>query len=209
MTGLTTASRALAQRQLALPGTCNGVFITEDQVGRPVSTIAATASQTAHRLRRGEAFDVNPVVWKVLAERGIALRGHESSTLPLDPEPETLRPWTLANLNGYWRRCAEATLRARPPMSRLLPRPWVAAWGVLGVPRLHATVATGDVLSKEAAGEYALDRFDQEWHPLIREALAYWREEPPRWRSRHRPHRPEAVGEFMLHVIDDANGLMG
>ncbi|MBI2168649.1 MAG: DUF4111 domain-containing protein [Actinobacteria bacterium] len=48
-------------------------------------------------------------------------------------------------------------------------------WGVFGVCRLHATLATGEIVSKEAAGEYALDAFAPEWHPPVREALANWR----------------------------------
>ena len=43
---------------------------------------------------------------------------------------------------------------------------------------VHATITTGEVISKEAAGEYALETFDPRWHPVIREGLAYWREEP-------------------------------
>ncbi len=35
----------------------------------------------------------------------------------------------------------------------------VAAWGVLGPPRLHRTIATGDVISRDDAGEYAPDVF--------------------------------------------------
>lgn len=206
-TGARTSAAALARGQRALPGTCNGVYVSEDELGLPVSRIRPVASHTGPDFNVGRAFDVNPVVWKTLAERGIAVRGAGVDDLPLDTEPASLRPWTKENLNTYWRRFAASTLRSRPPMSRLLPRRWVTAWGVLGVSRLHATIATGDVISKEAAGEYAKDVFDRRWHPLIHEALAYWREEQPLPEFEDRSRRDEAMGEFMLHVIDHANLL--
>ena len=39
--------------------------------------------------------------------------------------------------------------------------------GVLGAPRLHCTIATGTIITKEGAGQYALNTFDREWHHLI------------------------------------------
>ena len=45
------------------------------------------------------------------------------------------------------------------PQRRFALRPcYWTAWGVLGAPRLHCTIATGEVISKEAAGEYAAQR---------------------------------------------------
>src|SRR5438876_1002375 len=73
------------------------------------------------------------------------------------------------------------------------------AWGVLGAPRLHHTIATGEVISKEAAGEYALDVFPPRWHPLIEEALAYWRGVPYRHEF-SRAERARLTSEFVLEV---------
>jgi len=73
------------------------------------------------------------------------------------------------------------------------------AWGALGPPRLHHTVATGEVVAKEEAGTYALDTFDRRWHPLIREAVAY-REGRARDRSIHW----RDTGRFTLEVVEDA-----
>ena len=39
----------------------------------------------------------------------------------------------------------------------------LAAWGVFGVARMHATIGTGTVIGKEQAGEYALGVFDAGW----------------------------------------------
>jgi hypothetical protein len=145
------------------------------------------------------------VAWKVLAERGIAVRGPEPASLPLDPQPELLRSWNLGNLESYWRPWAAAVERSPRVQFWLRPRLWTA-WGVLGAPRLHHTIATGEVISKEAAGEYALDVFPQRWHPLIADALAYWRKEPDQL-GLSAEKRGLLTAEFVREVIDRARRL--
>lgn len=177
--GVRTAPPALARGDLTLPGTVNATYVAEDELTKPVSAIVPVANHVGHQLQAGRGFDVNPVQWKTLADHGVAVRGPAPSTLGLDPEPDTLVEWNGRNLEAYWRPLAERIAAGRVPLTyRYRPR-WLTSWCVLGVPRLHATIATGDVISKEAAGEYALTAFDERWHPAIREGLAYWREEPP------------------------------
>jgi hypothetical protein len=48
----------------------------------------------------------------------------------------------------------------------------LVVWGVLGVARPHATIRTGNMISKTAAGAYALDVFPSRWSAIVREALA-------------------------------------
>ena len=88
---------------------------------------------------------------------------------------------------------------------RLRPR-WSTAWGVLGAPRLHHTITTGEVISKEAAGEHALDVFPPRWHPLIGEALAYWRKQPVRLKT-SAAERGRLTTEFVLEVIAESHEL--
>lgn len=146
----------------------------------PVSQIVPMASQVGHEFRTGHGgSDLNPVGWKVLAERGIAVRGPHPDTLSLDPQPALLRSWNVANLESYWRSWTATVAQSPWAWFRLRPR-WSTAWGMLGAPRLHYTITTGDVISKEAGGEYALDVFGRRWHPLVREALAFWRREERR-----------------------------
>jgi hypothetical protein len=197
--GVRTAPVALRRLDPSFPGTVNVTYVREADLTKPVSAIVPLATHVGHELKAGEG-DVNPVQWKVLAERGIAVRGPASATLGLDPEPATLADWNRRNLEQYWRPWAEGLLAraASPPLlARLRPR-WVTAWGVLGPPRLVHTIETGEVIGKEAAGELALRRFDERWHPLIEEALAYWREQPAR------PvlgDRYEQTARFVLEVV--------
>jgi hypothetical protein len=77
---------------------------------------------------------------------------------------------------------------------------------VLGAPRLHCTIATGEVVSKDAAGEYALATFDPEWHPIIKEGLAYQRREPVPDPAPRR-QRIGRTAAFVSEVVRAANAL--
>ncbi|HIM02235.1 MAG TPA: DUF4111 domain-containing protein [Myxococcales bacterium] len=75
----------------------------------------------------------------------------------------------------------------------------------LGAPRLHHTINTGEVISKESAAEYALSEFDSRWHPIIEEGLAY-RTGKPRDPSLGTPTRSlRCAAEFVLHVVESAH----
>ncbi len=62
------------------------------------------------------------------------------------------------------------------------------------------TITTGDVVSEEAAGEWALEVFASRWHPIIRQALAYRRHEPDTGIGGDL----RECGEFVVEVIDTA-----
>jgi hypothetical protein len=188
-------------------GTPNGEFVLEDDVTKPVSSIRSVAWHTGVELGEDGAFDVNPVVWKVLAERGLCVRGPEPQTLGLDPEPESLRRWNVDNLDGYWRRWGVHVGRghARRTLSGLRYGPrWVVGWGTLGPSRLHCTIATGEVIGKRTAGEYALDTFAPEWHPVIRQGIGWWEQN---LRSRPTPADVRRSGDFAVMVADAAASL--
>ena len=209
--GLRSAAPQLLRGRISLPGVVNASFVVADDLTEPVSSIAPVASHAGHSISIGKAFDVNPVVWKTFAEHGIPVRGDAPSTLGLDPEPDRLAAWNRANLQQYWKPWARAALGGESRNGAggvrlaLTPR-WLAAWGAMGPARLHHTIATGEVISKEAAAVYARDTFGAEHHPLIDEALAYWREQPSPNPAAF-PTRRDLVrraGALALDVIEDA-----
>ena len=190
------------------PVVCNGSYLTPEALERSPLEVVPLAGHVAGRFAAGEpGFDVNPVTWHVLARHGIALRGPEPENRNIRADPDELRAWTIQNLNGYWRRWASRAHRPGASTVRALPRRFTA-WGVLGAPRLHYTLATGEIATKEDAGRYALEAFAPEWRPLIDEALAFWRGAPPTAPYRRRPDlRRRATAAFVAHVIESANRL--
>ncbi len=191
------------------PLVCNGVYLKAGDLLRSPLDVTPLAGHVAGRFRAAprEGFDVNPVTWGVLARHSVALRGPHRRQLQVHTDDGELRAWVLANLNGYWRRWAERTRRGRWSTQVILARR-LAAWGVLGPPRLHYTLATGDIATKEAAACYARDVFGPRWHPLINDAIAYWRGEPPSEQYLRDPTRRRCdAAQFVGCVIDAANRL--
>jgi predicted nucleotidyltransferase len=189
------------------PLVCNGVYLKTGDLSRSPLEITPLAGHVAGRFRVAsrDGFDVSPVTWHVLAHHGVALRGPDRDRLQIHGDDAELRTWVLANLNGYWRRWVQ---RRRGVSIRAVSPRRLAASGVLGAPRLHYTVATGEITTKEAAAEYSLEVFGARWHALVEDAVAYWRGEPPSPPYRRHPQRRyrDAV-DFVAGVIDAANRL--
>jgi len=198
-------------RDLALrwhwPLVCNGIYLVGSDLRRSPLQVTPVAGHVAGRFRVAErsGLDVNPVTWQTLARHSISIRGPTPAELQVRLDDAELRAWTHDNLNRYWRRWSERSRRSALTTAGALPRR-TAARGVLGAPRLHYTLATGAIATKEAAGHYALEVFEPSWHPLIADALGYWRGARARGPYRRHPARRQRdAAEFVACVIEDAN----
>jgi hypothetical protein len=176
---------------------CNASFVHASELAHPVTSIRPIASHTGEQFAIGEAFDVNPVVWRELVDGGVVVRGAPIGTWGLDAEPDRLVEWNRENLAGYWRGLRDGVARRSHPMTAAS-----VAWCVLGPARLDATIVTGRILTKEQAGVLALARFD-EAAGIVDVALAHVRGLPlpasparTQWRSR--------TVALMSAVIDSA-----
>lgn len=191
------------------PLVCNGIYLQAgDLSSSPLEVMPLAGHVTGRfRVRTREAFDVNPVTWQVLARHGVAIRGPARERLRIHTDDAELRAWTLANLNGYWRHWVKRA-RHGSLSTRGVPPRRLAASGVLGAPRLHYTIATGEIATKETAALYSLEVFDQRWHALIEDALAFRHGDPPSAQYRRRPaQRCRDATKFVACVIDAANRL--
>jgi hypothetical protein len=100
----------------------------------------------------------SPVLWSEMARQSIAVR--EVPGLVVHDDHQALVDYTRDNLTSYWEPLLgqlEAGATTRPDDEVL--ESWVIPWFVLGIPRLHALLSTGDIVSKTAAGEHALTHF--------------------------------------------------
>jgi len=113
----------------------------------------------------------NAVTWQTLADYGIACRGPRPADLGIWTDPQVLTRWTLDNLDTYWRPLLDRASSFLSPRSWMALTGYGAVWIVLGMSRLHYTLATGDIISKEGAGLYALQTFPEKWHKIVNECL--------------------------------------
>lgn len=163
---------------------CNTVFVWQSEITRAVTEIHPVASHVGEVFDSQGAFDVNPVVWKELVDGGISVRGGPVSDWSLDSEPGELRNWVARNVREYWAPLAESARRGRRTLSAA-----TVEWCLLGPARMHHTLLTGEIISKEDAGRHALEAFPDH-SAIIEVALARLRNDPlptapprDRWRA--------------------------
>lgn len=153
-----------------------------------------------------DAFAANPVEWRTLATRAFAVRGG-----PIDPamvwfDEDALRRWNLTNLDDYWVGKIGEGERVRPEFWAR----WESGlqWVVLGIPRLHHTIATNSVISKSSAGAYALEIVDEQWHDVVRAAIALRVDQHVDLPKKPAPLIADALA-VAKWLIDDAHRLCG
>jgi hypothetical protein len=112
-------------------------------------------------------YDMSLVSWHELARHGLTVRGPDLTEQDVWTDDAALRAFSHDNLGSYWAGVADSLVKHPTKAAE----PWVAAWCVLGVSRLHHLLATGTLTSKSGAGRYALTAFGAQWHPIINEAL--------------------------------------
>jgi hypothetical protein len=149
----------------------DGLYVTWDELARdPASTRRGPYSYMGRFHERARGW-CEPVTWHTLARHGIACRGPKPTALIIRVDPEQLALWTLNNLDSYWRPLLSGSSGFLNRQSLIALTSYGAAWIVLGISRLHCTLATGDICSKHAAGRYALQTFPEQWRPVLNECL--------------------------------------
>ena len=184
-----------------------GVYVTWRDLASDPALAGPAPSAHGGRFHPADRFALNPVTWHTLARHGVACRGPAAASIDVWTDRAALARWCLGNLDGYWRRWRTQHRRLLSAAGLASLGSWTPAWGVLGVSRLHYTLTTGEITSKEGAGVYALGRFPDRWHPVVNECLRIRRGAggPSLYRSRS-ARRRDALA-FIAMVIDDAHRL--
>ncbi|OKI02025.1 hypothetical protein A6A06_13030 [Streptomyces sp. CB02923] len=187
----------------------DGIHVTWQDLAAGFASCPGVPYTLLGKFRTAGAFEVNPVTWAVLTKNAVSVRGPAPGGFEVGTDPDSLRDWTLGNLEDYWRRRHIEQSRPLSPWGVAALGGRAVAWGVLGVSRLHHTLATGEITSKGGAGRYALETFAPDWHPVIEEALRLHGSVsvPPPAPSRplRNPFaRRRAATDFIAMVVDDA-----
>jgi Nucleotidyltransferase domain len=138
----------------------DGVYVAAAELAAPPSAEEPAAHVVNGEFGSGPCGLCTPVGWLELRQDGIAVRGPAPASVVAAPDPDALRAWLLGNLRGYWSEEAAHVERVAAGRSAAAPvggEPVV--WMTLGAPRLHATLATGRILSKTATGGYVAAHF--------------------------------------------------
>jgi hypothetical protein len=157
-------------------------------------------------------FMAHPVTWRELATHSVPVRGEPLGADDVWFDADALRRWNLDNLETYWTRqiagWRDADLSDPELADAILRHAYGLPWLVLGVPRLHFTIATLEVTSKSGAGRHALAVADRRWHQVVETAIALRADPTAQLPASPGRLRDDAVllGEWL---IDDARRLVG
>ena len=154
----------------------DGMYVTWDDLAR-ASSLRRGPNVQDGRFRASANGPGDPVTWHTVARHGVACRGPEPASLTVWADASELAAWTLDNLDRYWLRLLYRASRPGDRWGVLSHLAWGAMWMVLGVSRLHYTLATGGICSKTSAGTYALGTFPDRWHRVVSESLRIRRDD--------------------------------
>lgn len=182
----------------------DGIYLTWDDLAHePASAVGRPTCHESHLRSPGAAGKCNPVLWHTVARHAVACRG--PATFDVWTDPAALAAWQHDNLDRYWTRWVSKA-------SRLVSRGGLfsltgdaVVWVVTGVSRLHYTLATGEITSKDGAGRHALRVFPDRWHRVVDESLRIRRAEPGRSLYRNPLARRQDALAFATMVIADAH----
>jgi hypothetical protein len=189
---LSAVHAALAKRHLRPH--CDGIYIGDGPLDAPGPRVREGHLDPTSRDER------HPVTWLTLADSGIALRGPAADPRWAIADRHAAVRHSADNLATYWSGWRAARVWLFTPAGLTLLSDEAITWGVLGVSRLHATIATGRIVSKSAGGDHAAVRFPA-FARVIAEAQRIRCDPtaPPLYRSRL-ARRREALA-FMATLI--------
>ncbi|WP_336990240.1 aminoglycoside adenylyltransferase domain-containing protein [Bacillus infantis] len=171
----------------------DGCYIIWDDLG----SLAAESRYIYNGGEFKEGAPFNPVMWRILKDHGVRLRGPDISDLSIPVREEDLAEYIRENSQSYWRKRTEA-MKADPKRIMALPAEMIyeeLEWSILGLLRQFYTIRENGITSKAGAGKYGLMNMPDKWHSVIELALLVRKGNTP-------PEAPE------LDMITDALQLM-
>ena len=182
----------------------DGIYVTWNDLAADPAKLDSCPYSHEGRLRPRGQGDL--IAWHTLAEHGVRCRGPLVANLTIWRDQQALAAWTNTNLDTYWqRRVLDRDERLLYGLTGLTA--WACEWCVLGVSRLHYTLATGAITSKEGTGVYARATFSESWHRVIDEALRIRRGAGGRSLYGSPLTRRRDVRAFTQMIIVDAHRL--
>jgi hypothetical protein len=155
----------------------DGFYVTWDDLSDDPARAQSGPHSHEGRFHPDRDSPADPITWHTLARYGVACRGPAPADIEIWNDSAAVAAWTLENLDSYWRKLLDHAGRVPSLWAAAMLTPYGAVWVVTGVSRMHYTLATGDICSKEDAANYALTAFDRRWHRVALEALRIRRQD--------------------------------
>jgi hypothetical protein len=143
-----------------------GSYLQWHDLGRSEDTIPPHPHIHDGIVHASGYHDINAVTWWILKNRGTAILGPSPETFAIQIDWDDLLVKMHENLNTYWAR-----FTTNPRRMAWLLDDYGIQWTVLGVLRQFYTFRERAIVSKTAAGTYALAHTPRQWHRLIQEAI--------------------------------------
>jgi hypothetical protein len=120
-----------------------------------------------------EGIPFNPVMWRILKDHGIRLRGPAISDLSIPIQERDLAAYIIENSQSYWQKRTEAMKADLEGLIGLQGEMIYEEleWSILGLLRQFYTIRENGIISKSGAGEYGLMHIPDKWHAVIELAL--------------------------------------
>ena len=182
----------------------DGLYVTWADLATDPREVAPGTHTHEGRVHTGVRGERHPVTWHTLAQCGVTVRGPAPADLDIWTDRAALAESIRENLDAYWRPWHREASRRLSKLAAATLVDWGPVWAVLGVSRLHYTLATGRITSKTGAGVHARTVFGHEWHRIVDECLRIRRAEPGPSRYRSRLARRRDTLAFLDHVITGA-----
>ncbi len=186
----------------------DGIYVTWQDLAFDPMQIGPRPSAHEGHFDPGTNISTDPIAWHTLAQSGLHIRGPEPDQLEIWRDRAALDVWCNRNLDDYWqRRMLDRSARLLSQGGLIGLTAWYCEWCVTGVSRLHYTIATGAITSKESAAVYAQKTLDRRWSCVIEEALRIRRASGRRSLYHSPVIRRRDVQAFSQYVITDAHRL--
>lgn len=150
--------------------TLDGLWLTQSELAAGPDAVPAGPSTRDGEFLATATGNRNPVTWVMLREQSRTVIGELDRTA-LWRDDARLMSWTRENVESYWAPWLKDASRPMGKLGLWLLGGAGVMWAVLGISRLHYTLATAHVTSKSGAGEHALEVFEPRWHGIVAEAL--------------------------------------
>ncbi|WP_028544060.1 aminoglycoside adenylyltransferase domain-containing protein [Paenibacillus taiwanensis] len=151
----------------------NGIYITWAELGKRAEEVEPFPYYCEERMHHAGYFEMNLVTWYGLKTHGITLIGPTTDELPYEVSWQQLIQDMQHNLQTYWKSWIKRSRYVLKDRLGLYLFRSQVEWGVLGISRLYYTFKEQDITSKRLAGQYALRVVPEQWHPIIKDAIAY------------------------------------